>query len=130
MTEHQRVASNSLDASLEVTWDDGTVTRYPWIWLRDHAHDADTLHPVTQQRQLFTAALRPTSSAQQTSRSMASRVRSRGTTAASASVLPVSFLARYRARRRPPEPPSTRTITLWDAAIDRAPTCRPFRTTT
>ena len=43
--------------SLEVTWDDATVTRYPWIWLRDHAHDDATLHPVTQQRQLFTGAL-------------------------------------------------------------------------
>lgn len=43
------------DVSLEVTWTDGIVTRFPWIWLRDHAHDDDTLHPVTQQRQLFTA---------------------------------------------------------------------------
>jgi trimethyllysine dioxygenase len=33
------------------------VTRYPWLWLRDHAHDEDTMHPVTQQRQLFTAVV-------------------------------------------------------------------------
>ncbi len=43
------------DVSLEVTWSDGVVSRFPWLWLRDHAHDDDTMHPVTQQRQLFTA---------------------------------------------------------------------------
>jgi hypothetical protein len=50
-------ALHPTDASLEVTWTDGVVSRYPWLWLRDHAHDGDTLHPVTQQRQLFTAAV-------------------------------------------------------------------------
>lgn len=45
------------DLSLEVAWSDGVVTRYPWLWLRDHAHDEDTMHPVTQQRQLFTAVV-------------------------------------------------------------------------
>src|SRR3954447_9344579 len=44
------------DRSLEAHWADGVVTRFPWLWLRDHAHDDETLHPVTQQRQLFTAA--------------------------------------------------------------------------
>ncbi len=43
------------DVSLEVTWSDGVISRFPWLWLRDHAHDDDTMHPVTQQRQLFTA---------------------------------------------------------------------------
>lgn len=32
---------------------------YPWLWLRDHAHDEGTIHPVTQQRQLDTASLPP-----------------------------------------------------------------------
>lgn len=50
-------ALHPTDTSLEVTWSDGVVSRYPWLWLRDHAHDDDTLHPVTQQRQLFTAAV-------------------------------------------------------------------------
>lgn len=51
------VAISPAETSLEVTWSDGMVTRFPWIWLRDHAHDAATLHPVTQQRQVFTAGL-------------------------------------------------------------------------
>ena len=51
------------EVSLVATWPDGAETRYPWIWLRDHAHDEDTMHPVTQQRQLFTACLLYTSDA-------------------------------------------------------------------
>lgn len=51
-----RIASSrNLEMSLEVSWSDGVVTRFPWLWLRDHAHDPDTLHPDTKQRQLFTA---------------------------------------------------------------------------
>jgi trimethyllysine dioxygenase len=45
------------DSCLHVTWDDGIESWYPWLWLRDHAHDEATIHPVTQQRQLDTAAL-------------------------------------------------------------------------
>jgi trimethyllysine dioxygenase len=48
-------STHPTDTSLEVTWSDGVVTKFPWIWLRDHAHDDDTVHPTTQQRQLFTA---------------------------------------------------------------------------
>ncbi|MGZ4725051.1 MAG: gamma-butyrobetaine hydroxylase-like domain-containing protein, partial [Ilumatobacteraceae bacterium] len=47
------------DSCLHVTWDDGVESWYPWLWLRDHAHDAATIHPVTQQRQLDTASLPP-----------------------------------------------------------------------
>lgn len=42
---------------LHVRWSDGVETEYPWIWVRDHAHDEATIHPVTQQRQLFTAGV-------------------------------------------------------------------------
>jgi trimethyllysine dioxygenase len=43
---------------LGVTWADGADrSRYPWLWLRDHGHEPATLHPVTLQRQLDTAAL-------------------------------------------------------------------------
>ena len=45
------------DPSLEVTWSDGVVTRYPWLWLRDHSHDEGTLLRASMQRQLFTAGL-------------------------------------------------------------------------
>ena len=45
-----------LTTSLQVTWgDEQAATSYPWIWLRDHAHDEQTTHPQTQQRQLYTA---------------------------------------------------------------------------
>jgi trimethyllysine dioxygenase len=43
------------DRALAVRWRDGLVSEYPWLWLRDH--DAAALHPVTQQRQLHTAAV-------------------------------------------------------------------------
>ena len=33
------------------------ASRYPWLWLRDHGHEPATLHPVTLQRQLDTAAV-------------------------------------------------------------------------
>jgi trimethyllysine dioxygenase len=42
---------------LDVTWSDGVRSRYPWVWLRDH--DSDGLHPVTQQRQIHSAAIDP-----------------------------------------------------------------------
>jgi trimethyllysine dioxygenase len=45
------------ERSLVVRWADGASSRYPWLWLRDH--DTATLHPVTQQRQLFTAGIDP-----------------------------------------------------------------------
>ena len=47
------------ESCLHVTWDDGVESWYPWLWLRDHAHDEATIHPVTQQRQLDTASLPP-----------------------------------------------------------------------
>jgi trimethyllysine dioxygenase len=43
------------ERSLKVRWHDGDETEYPWLWLRDH--DSASLHPVTQQRQLHTAAV-------------------------------------------------------------------------
>ena len=46
------------DDGLHVRWADGAESQYPWLWLRDHAHDEATLNPVTQQRQLETASLR------------------------------------------------------------------------
>ena len=46
-----------------MTWDDGATTTYPWIWLRDHAHDEETFHPVTMQRNIHTASIDPDISA-------------------------------------------------------------------
>ena len=98
--------------SLEVVWDDAIVTRYPWIWLRDHAHDDDTLHPVTRQRQLFTGALGDDAGTAAVVADGAIRV---SWPDGSTSVLPLEFLSRYRhpqAARATVDGP----ITLWDAA--------------
>ena len=103
------------DLSLEVTWSDGVTSRYPWLWLRDHAHDEDTLHPVTQQRQLFTARV-------------PRGLRGLGTELVGddlvvtwdvlepPSCLPVAFLARYRlprAARAAVDVP----VTLWNSSL-------------
>jgi trimethyllysine dioxygenase len=45
------------DKHLQVDWADGVSTNFPWVWLREHAHDDETLHPITQQRQIFTAQI-------------------------------------------------------------------------
>ncbi len=55
----QKLASVAIDGSgLEIGWEgEGGRSHYPWFWLRDHGHEESTLHPVTLQRQLFTAAV-------------------------------------------------------------------------
>ena len=44
---------------LRVTWDDATTSEYPWVWVREHSHDPETFHPVTQQRSIDTAMIAP-----------------------------------------------------------------------
>ena len=113
------ISSLNLDRkSLEVTWNDHTVTRYPWIWLRDHAHDDDTMHPVTQQRQLFTAAL-PLDLVGTSAAVVGDSIEITWSDASPRSVLPVPFLARYRTPGATRLAPNTHT-TLWDAAFIRA----------
>lgn len=107
------ISSLQIDpVSLETVWDDGTTTRYPWIWLRDHAHDAATLHPVTQQRQLFTASL-PADLVGTAAIVRDDAVVVSWSDSSAESVLPVSFLARYRTARAPRAVVDTRR-TLWD----------------
>ena len=91
-------AAEPTDRSLEVHWTDGVVTRYPWLWLRDHSHDPATLNPVTAQREVCTAEL----SAQLTGLEVEV-----GTVAVTitwdmlepSSVLPIEFLAVHRHAR-------------------------------
>ena len=108
------------DASLEVTWADGVVTRYPWLWLRDHAHDDETMHPVTQQRQLFTARV-PAALRGLNSEVVDGELRVTWDMLEPTSVLPVSFLVAYRhpltARAAVDVP-----VTLWSAASLPTPT--------
>ena len=103
------------DSCLHVTWDDGVESWYPWLWLRDHAHDDATIHPVTKQRQLDTAALpsdlRATSA---TADNGVARITWQG--GSEVSEVPVDFLRRFRS------PGAARIATtpepvLWDAAV-------------
>lgn len=115
MTE---ISSLRLDSkSLEVTWTDTSVTRYPWLWLRDHAHDDDTMHPVTQQRQLFTAAL-PAGLVGTAAVVRNDCIDVRWNDGSANSVLPVSFLASYRTACGAPLALKCR-LTQWNAAFIR-----------
>ena len=112
------ISSMHLDRkSLVVPWDDHTVTRYPWIWLRDHAHDDETLHPVTQQRQLFTAGL-PLDLVAVDAVLEEDSIDLEWSDDSPNSVLPVSFLAKYRMPTIP-RPTAHDDITLWDGATIR-----------
>jgi trimethyllysine dioxygenase len=109
------------DGHLSVTWSDGADSSYPWIWLRDHAHDEATLHPVTQQRQLYTASIAPTLTAQRVAVTD-DGVEIEWISGEQLSVLPVAFLERFRQ----PSAPSAgvdQARQLWDSTtIDPTPT--------
>jgi trimethyllysine dioxygenase len=98
---------------LEVTWDDASTSTYPWIWLRDHAHDEATLHPVTQQRQIHATTLDPDASASDVQVS-GDRVRITWSGGDAPSDLPIAFLDRFR---RPSQPAGRVSVppVLWDA---------------
>jgi trimethyllysine dioxygenase len=103
----------SCEACLRVTWDDRVESEYPWLWVRDHAHDDATLHPVTQQRQLDTAAV-PADLRADSSTVAADVVRVAWHGGGDVSEIPVAFLYRFRS----PQPAAIshgRTVTTWDA---------------
>jgi trimethyllysine dioxygenase len=112
------------DGHLSVTWSDGADSRYPWIWLRDHAHDEATLHPVTQQRQLYTASVAPTLAAREVTVTDAG-VQIDWLSDDLPSVLPIDFLERFR---RPAAPSSgvDEPRLLWDAASVQPPPTVPY----
>jgi trimethyllysine dioxygenase len=98
---------------LEVSWDDGTESTFPWLWLRDHAHDEATLHPVTQQRQLHTASIDPSISGEHVAIDGDGVVISwRGEGSSS---LPIAFLAAHRSPREAAARVHADRV-LWDAA--------------
>jgi trimethyllysine dioxygenase len=102
------------ESCLQIIWDDGINSRYPWLWVRDHAHDDATMHPVTQQRQLDTAAipgdLRACSATLEDD-----VVRVVWHLDGEASDVPIAFLHRFRS----PQPVSItvdRAAATWDAS--------------
>ena len=100
---------------LDVRWDDGHASLYPWLWLRDHAHDETTLHPVTQQRQLFTAGVAPDlrGIGAQVLGDDVSVTWNDGTPP---SRLPIEFLARFRQPRSARAAVDVERV-LWDADV-------------
>ncbi|MEY2524224.1 MAG: Gamma-butyrobetaine hydroxylase-like, N-terminal, partial [Ilumatobacteraceae bacterium] len=87
---------------------------YPWLWLRDHAHDAATIHPVTQQRQLETASLPPDLRAvSATTDNGIARIHWHGN--GEVSEVPVEFLHRFRSPNAA-RIGATPGPVLWDAA--------------
>jgi trimethyllysine dioxygenase len=80
--------------TLKVRWTDGGETEYPWLWLRDH--DTATLHPVTQQRQLFTAGVSPDLHADAATLGHDATVEIAWSDGSPASRLSADFLARHR----------------------------------
>jgi trimethyllysine dioxygenase len=104
------------DERLDIAWDDGSVGRYPWLWIRDHAHDEATLHPVTQQRQLHTAAVRRDLRGTAATVVEGDRLEVAWNDDTPASVLPIAFLASFRTPRPANiDVPAERL--LWDAEL-------------
>jgi trimethyllysine dioxygenase len=103
------------DDGLDVRWDDGHTSAYPWLWLRDHAHDDATMHPVTQQRQLFTAGVAPDL------RGIGAHILGDDVSVTwvddvPPSRLPIEFLARFR-QPRPARTSVDNERVLWDGAL-------------
>jgi trimethyllysine dioxygenase len=110
----------SLEATekgLRVVWDaEASDSRFPWFWLRDHGHEEATLHPITRQRQLFTAGISDDvrgASAQVESDARSVIVDWRG---GGQSRYPLDFLWEFRAPR-PGAMPSAAFEVHWDATV-------------
>ncbi|MDO8361873.1 MAG: trimethyllysine dioxygenase [Actinomycetota bacterium] len=108
------------DNSLEVVWADGVVSKYPWLWLRDHAHDTETMHPVTQQRQLFTARV-PRALRGLSTEVVDGSLQITWDMLEPQSALPVEFLAKFR-HPRVARVAVELPVTLWNAASLATPT--------
>ena len=106
------------DDGLGIEWDDGVTSRYPWLWVRDHAHDETTLHPVTQQRQLHTAGVNRDLRGTGAQIVDGEHVEVTWNDSTPASRLPVTFLESFRQPAAVVLEPAAEPV-LWDAeAID------------
>ncbi|HSB85178.1 MAG TPA: trimethyllysine dioxygenase [Ilumatobacteraceae bacterium] len=101
------------DTCLHVRWDDGVESWYPWLWLRDHAHDEATIHPVTQQRRLDTASLSPDLRAT-TAEAHDGVARLTWSGEGGVSEVPVEFLRRFRSPGQAHTGAAPRPV-MWDA---------------
>jgi trimethyllysine dioxygenase len=106
---------------LRIVWSgDVPESRLPWFWLRDHGHEETALHPVTLQRQIFTAAI------PDDARGVAAGLTPDGQTVVvdwqdgGQSRYPLAFLWRFR-DPRPAATPGPAPVVLWDADIAACP---------
>ena len=112
-TVPQPVSLVATPEGLMVQWPLDETVVYPWFWLRDHGHDPDTLHPVTQQRQLYTAAVAEDITG--TDATLDNDTVSVRWADGGESHFPVAFLARWRDTGYPADPAPERI--LWDAGV-------------
>jgi trimethyllysine dioxygenase len=103
------------ERGLAVRWGDDVTSEYPWLWLRDHAHDAATLHPVTQQRQLYTAGIDPDLRGSD-ARIVDDVVSVTWVDETPPSRLPIDFLVRFR-QPRPARAAVDIERVLWDGVL-------------
>ncbi|MGH6898607.1 MAG: trimethyllysine dioxygenase [Geminicoccaceae bacterium] len=114
------------EAGLRVVWDDDVPeSRFPWFWLRDHGHEAATLHPVTRQRQLFTAAIPDDVRGRAARVGEAGRVVTVDWQDGGQSRYPLDFLRQFR-DPRPGTAPSAASAVHWDAAMAEPPPRVPY----
>jgi trimethyllysine dioxygenase len=113
-------STRSDDRSLEVTWSDGRVTRFPWLWLRDHSHDPASFDAGTHQREVFTAGLAPDLKGQ-TVDVIDGALQVTWDLLEPVSVLPVEFLAAHRTPRTPRSHLEL-SVMLWSAGSISTPT--------
>lgn len=49
---HTLRTASLIDGGVAVTWDDGSESRLPNVWLREFSPDSSTFHPVTRERSI------------------------------------------------------------------------------
>jgi trimethyllysine dioxygenase len=105
------------DDGLHVAWHhDVPESRFPWFWLRDHGHEAATLHPITLQRQIFTAAIPDQARAAGASLAPDGQTVIVDWPDGTRSEFPLAFLWRFR-DPRPATTPAPPPVVLWGADI-------------
>lgn len=112
-------ALDPLDRSLRVSWSDGVVSHYPWLWLRDHSHTSDTFDPGRGVRAMSIAAV-PRALRGLSLDLVDDHVRITWDVLEPVSVLPVEFLHRFRLPRVARVDPES-TPTIWNAQSLRLP---------
>ena len=106
------------DDGLDVRWDDGLTSEYPWLWLRDHAHDDGDAAPGHPATAAVHGRASPPTCAGSARRSLGDDVSVTWGDDTPPSRLPIEFLARFR-QPRPARAAVDVERVLWDADAHR-----------